>query len=65
MAEFEDDHRHCKVCGKVIGPESEYCSKTCRRKREEIQANRRNLMYLMYAAIGVLVLLLLLGFLHV
>lgn len=65
MADDEGDHRHCKVCGKVIGPEAEFCSKTCRRKREEQIAGRQNLTYLMYAAIAVLAIILVVQFVHV
>jgi predicted nucleic acid-binding Zn ribbon protein len=60
----EEDHRHCKICGKVVGPEAEYCSKACRRKREEAQRGRQNLTYLMYAAIMVLAIILVVQLVH-
>jgi predicted nucleic acid-binding Zn ribbon protein len=57
----DQDHRHCKVCGKVVEPEVEFCSKTCRRKREEQNQNRKNLTYLIYASIAFVILITLLG----
>jgi predicted nucleic acid-binding Zn ribbon protein len=57
-----EDHRHCKVCGKVVGPDAEFCSKACRRQREETQQSRKNLTYLMYAAIAFFLLLLVLTY---
>ena len=59
-----DDHRHCKVCGKAIGADQEFCSKVCRRKREAQIQNRRNLTYLMYGAIAFLILLTVLNYAH-
>jgi predicted nucleic acid-binding Zn ribbon protein len=56
-----EDHRHCKVCGKVVEPEDEFCSKGCRRKRDEQNQNRRNLTYLIYASIAFVVLITLLS----
>jgi predicted nucleic acid-binding Zn ribbon protein len=49
-----DDHRHCKVCGKVCDPGEETCSKACRTKREQLQSTRRMYTYLMYAVILIL-----------
>jgi predicted nucleic acid-binding Zn ribbon protein len=59
-----DDHRHCKVCGKVTAPDREFCSKTCRLRREESARSRRTLTYMMYGGIALLFVLLLLNFLH-
>jgi predicted nucleic acid-binding Zn ribbon protein len=59
-----EDHRHCKVCGKVVGPGEEFCSKAHRRERERMVANRRQLSYLMYAAIAFFVLLLVTQYVH-
>jgi predicted nucleic acid-binding Zn ribbon protein len=50
-----EDHRHCRVCGKVVPPGEEVCSKACRRKREESLRSRKNMMYLLYA--GILIVL--------
>jgi predicted nucleic acid-binding Zn ribbon protein len=48
----EDDHRHCKVCGRVCGPTEETCSKACRAKRDDMLRSRRTYTYLMYGAIA-------------
>jgi predicted nucleic acid-binding Zn ribbon protein len=53
-----EDHRHCKVCGKTVGPEAEYCSKTCRRKREEKVQSSKNYMYFLYGLAALLLILL-------
>jgi predicted nucleic acid-binding Zn ribbon protein len=53
-----DDHRHCKVCGKVCAAGEETCSKACRAKREQIAQTRRRYTYLMYGVIAVLLILL-------
>lgn len=53
-----DDHRHCKVCGKVCAPGEETCSKSCRAKREQAAQTRKMYTYLMYAVIAVLLILL-------
>jgi predicted nucleic acid-binding Zn ribbon protein len=54
-AELGEDHRHCKVCGKVVPPGEEVCSKVCRRKREENLQSRKNLMYLIYFGIFIVI----------
>jgi len=53
-----DDHRHCKICGKVCAPGEETCSKACRAKREQAVATRRNLTYLIYGVIALLAIIL-------
>jgi len=53
-----DDHRHCKVCGKVCAPGEETCSKACRAKREQLAQTRRMYTYLMYGVIALLLILL-------
>lgn len=60
----DDDHRHCKVCGKAVGPDREYCSKACRSKRDLQLRSRRNYMYFIYAIMAFLVLLLALSYVH-
>jgi predicted nucleic acid-binding Zn ribbon protein len=56
-----DDHRHCKVCGKVCPPGEETCSKACRTKREAALQSRRMYTYLMYGVIVLLVIFLFAG----
>jgi predicted nucleic acid-binding Zn ribbon protein len=60
-----DDHRHCKVCGKITGPEKEYCSRACREKREQTLRSRRNYTLVLYATMVFLLLLFLLNFLRI
>lgn len=59
-----DDHRHCRVCGKVTAPGNETCSRTCREKRETQQRSRQNSIYLMYVLIAVVVVTFLLSYLR-
>ncbi len=61
---MEEEHRHCRVCGKVCGPEEEYCGKACRRKREQTIQTRRNYVYLLYALVAATTLILILSYLH-
>lgn len=53
-----DDHRHCKVCGKVCAAGKETCSEACRTKREQAAQTRQIYTYLMYGVIAVLLILL-------
>lgn len=48
----EDDHRHCKVCGRICGPAEETCSKACRAKREELLRTRRIYTYVLYGTVA-------------
>lgn len=64
MAPEGGEHRHCKVCGRMIDPQLEFCSKSCRRQREATLQGRRNLTYLIYGGIAFFVLLLLLEYAH-
>ncbi|MGI0132242.1 MAG: DUF2116 family Zn-ribbon domain-containing protein [Thermoplasmata archaeon] len=57
---LEDDHHHCKVCGRVCESDREVCSKACREKRERAVQNRRMYTYLLYGFIVLTVALLLL-----
>jgi predicted nucleic acid-binding Zn ribbon protein len=54
-----DEHRHCKVCGRVCAPEDETCSATCRDERDRRLRARRNFTYLLYGTAALLLLLLL------
>ncbi|HYA70047.1 MAG TPA: DUF2116 family Zn-ribbon domain-containing protein [Thermoplasmata archaeon] len=51
-----DDHRHCKVCGRVCGVGDDTCSRACREKRAAQIASRRNYTYLLYVAIAILLI---------
>jgi predicted nucleic acid-binding Zn ribbon protein len=56
-----DEHRHCKSCGKLVDVGEDVCSDECRDKRARIAASRQNYTYFMYAMIGLLFLILVLG----
>ncbi|MCS7142442.1 MAG: DUF2116 family Zn-ribbon domain-containing protein [Aigarchaeota archaeon] len=37
------DHRHCPLCGRVMLPDADFCSKECRDKNEErLKRERRS-----------------------
>jgi len=59
----EDDHRHCKVCGRVCAVDSETCSPACREKRARQLQQRRNYMYLLYGTAVLLLIVLVSKFL--
>ncbi len=61
----EDDHRHCKVCGKVVAPGKDVCGPACRDRREAMARTRRAYVYVIYATIGFIIVLFALGFIHV
>ncbi len=61
---MEDDHHHCKVCGRVCATDQDTCSKACRAKRETASRSRKNLTYFLYAMIAFLVLLAAVSFLR-
>ena len=50
-----DEHRHCRVCGKVCGSNEEVCSDDCRRKRERTLQTRRLYTYVLYGLILIIV----------
>jgi predicted nucleic acid-binding Zn ribbon protein len=54
----EEDHRHCKVCGRVCDVDSETCSTACRQKREAAIQSRRMWTYLLYGTAALLLILL-------
>jgi predicted nucleic acid-binding Zn ribbon protein len=58
---MNDDHHHCKVCGKVCSPDAEVCGSNCRERRERGRDSRRNTTYLLYGMIALMVVLFLLN----
>jgi len=54
-----DDHRHCKVCGRVCTPGEETCSAECRATRDRRARDRRTYMFLLYGTAALLLVLLL------
>jgi predicted nucleic acid-binding Zn ribbon protein len=57
-----EDHRHCKICGKVCAPAQETCSKAHRLQLEERQRSRQNSVRLMYLLIAVVVIVFVVGY---
>lgn len=47
------NHAHCRVCGHAIPSGDTYCSAGCKQEAEEDQKKRRRMLYLLYAAFGV------------
>ena len=58
----EGDHRHCKVCGRVTKPDAETCSDACAERRARRVSTARTYQYLLYGAIGILLILFLLSY---
>jgi predicted nucleic acid-binding Zn ribbon protein len=58
----EEDHRHCKVCGKVCPVGEETCSKACRTKRAQQLRTRQTYTYLIYGAIVLILIVFLLSY---
>jgi len=56
------DHRHCKICGKAIPPNQEFCSEACRSISERMEARQRrmrNLLIIMYVAVFLIIFIML------
>ncbi len=48
------DHRHCRICGKAIPPDREFCSSGCeevQRKMEARQKRMKNLLMIVYVLV--------------
>jgi predicted nucleic acid-binding Zn ribbon protein len=63
MAERLVQHKHCPVCGKAMSSSKETCSSECADRREVQIRERKRTMYIFYASIAVLVVVLALQFL--
>jgi predicted nucleic acid-binding Zn ribbon protein len=59
-----EEHRHCKVCGRVTDPSEETCSAKCTEELGRRRSSRQSSMNLMYLLIAVVVVLFLLSFVH-
>lgn len=51
------DHRHCKVCGKVVKAGAETCGDACAETRSRRLASAKNQRYLLYGLIAFILLL--------
>jgi len=54
------NHAHCWICGKAIQPDEKTCSKECQTKVDLQQKKRKQLMWVMYGAMGLFFIMLLL-----
>lgn len=57
MAEKILQHKHCPICGRAILTEEEYCGDKCKNDFESMIRKRKILMYLMYGAIFLFVMI--------
>ena len=49
-------HKHCSSCGVSIGPDEEYCSDQCRTSFERMIKRKKQMMWLPYVGIVLIVL---------
>ncbi|HVL86884.1 MAG TPA: DUF2116 family Zn-ribbon domain-containing protein [Candidatus Thermoplasmatota archaeon] len=54
-------HAHCQICGKAIQVEEKTCSPECARGLEAHQRKRKHMLYVLYAMIALMFVLLLFG----
>jgi predicted nucleic acid-binding Zn ribbon protein len=54
-----EDHRHCKVCGKVVAAGKDTCSAECREKRAAVGRTKNMYTYILYGLMALLLILLL------
>jgi len=60
MAEKVGQHTHCQICGKAIPVSENLCSDECKQKYQSMVKKRKLLVYVMYALIFVILLMVLL-----
>jgi len=61
MVEKVAQHSHCQICGKAIPLSETLCSDECKQKYAGMVKKRKMLMYIMYALIGVILLMFILS----
>ena len=61
MAERVTQHTHCQICGKAIPISETLCSEECKQKYQTMVKKRKMLVYIMYALIVFIFLMLLLN----
>ena len=61
MVEKVAQHSHCQICGKAIPISETLCSDECKQKYAGMVKKRKMLMYIMYALIGVILIMFILG----
>jgi len=61
MVEKVAQHSHCQICGKAIPLTETLCSDECKQKYAGMVKKRKMLMYIMYALIGVILIMFIIG----
>ena len=61
MVEKVAQHSHCQICGKAIPLTETLCSDECKTKYAGMVKKRKMLMYIMYALIGVILIMFILS----
>ena len=61
MVEKVAQHSHCQICGKAIPLTETLCSDECKQKYAGMVKKRKMLMYIMYALIGVILIMFILS----
>ncbi|RLF28917.1 MAG: DUF2116 family Zn-ribbon domain-containing protein [Thermoplasmata archaeon] len=61
MVEKLVQHTHCQICGKAIPIKETFCSQECRQKYQAMLKKRKMLVYIMYAAIFFMILILIIS----
>jgi predicted nucleic acid-binding Zn ribbon protein len=54
-------HRHCQVCYKAIPLSEEFCSEECSLEFDKMVKKRKNLIYVIYGTMVVMIIILLLS----
>jgi predicted nucleic acid-binding Zn ribbon protein len=54
------NHGHCKVCGRAVKFGDDTCSAKCQEQFETVQKKRRNMLWFIYAMMGLAIVVLLL-----
>ena len=58
MVEKIPQHTHCNICGKAIPSSETLCSEECKQRYQAMLKKRKTYMYIMYAAIFLMIALL-------
>lgn len=56
------DHRHCRICGKTILPDQEFCSEKCRKVNEDMigrEKRMRKILLVVYIVMMIVLVALL------
>ena len=49
------DHRHCKICGRTILPNQEFCSEKCRKIHEEMTNREKKMRRILLILYGIMI----------